>query len=506
MADKKIDTSSNTKVGVGADSSTLGKESATGAIRKMFDDTKTRKAVNGEVVGDTDTGNIKKISEEAVKLQPLSGQNPVQANGENKQSSVSKASSRKTVKLKPISTNTSSVNKEIGETGTGKIADPLKRRDSNTGAMQKLIDDTKTRKTIQLKKTDSGADQQAETVIEGIDTSINIPDVDQVKAPSSQTQKFKARQTQRLKRQNSKKAGKGKAENAKEASETSVDMPSISQIEIKSSQTQKFKARQTQHLKGHRSRKPGRGVPGTNETIKLRPAAGDDKSSPAEEQTNSKKETIRMAPIEHADSSDTIKISKKIKDPDKMVAPAKKAKVVGNEILATDTVKAMASDSEIKTAKVVQPASLSAETAQTIKLNDLGNEAKLDLPKRPTMAKSSNAPTAPTQKLKVTSAKITEKPKSAGLKVKKHDIPAGAGAPIAHKGEEEFGSGTELKKKKRSGDASIFYTILAIASLILLSLATYITAAQYLNLWEQERVGQEIPIPVINDYVNQIGD
>jgi hypothetical protein len=632
MADKDIDTSSSTKIGVDSDSDVINKqrkESATGAIRKMFDDTRTRKAVRGKIletdtpaekispmddplnVRNTDTGNLKRMMEntktrKTVKLKPLSGQKPIQltddvdtpkeaaakasarqtiklkmASKPNKtqakemnkvhDEAIAKADARQTVKLKAvepgevgantssmmkeavepakIGANTSSMQKEpeapvktasAGETvkigvntstipkasekpavpagktvkvgqetssipkatevpvvpevpagKTAKIdsdtdsslpADPLKKRDSNTGTMKKMLDDTKTRKTVKLKKQGANADQQAETVIEGIDTSVGA------------------------------------------AAQTGGGL-----TKARSSQTQKFKARQTQRLKGKRS---GRGaVPGSKETIKLRPSTGGAKAAPTSAKANAKKQTIRMAPIQATDASDTIKLTKKPKEPGKMPIPAKtasvkkaklvgaptakligakSAKVVGSEILATDTAKASAMDSGVKKAKLIQQAQIKAETAHTIKLDDAGKKSSLSLPKRQAPPKKSGAPTAPTQKLTIPEEGEMELPKIGGLKVKKSAAPEGAGAPIAQQGEEEFGSGKKKKKKKKkkqaSGDASIFYTVLAIASIIMLSVATYITAAQYINLWEQERVGKEIPVPLINDFLSKIGE
>ena len=182
MADKDIDTSSTSKTGIAFDSATLGKESATGAIRKMFDDTKTRKAIKSEITGgarkvaepsindplsvrDTDTGNLKKMMEDTktrktVKLKPLTGRKPIQLNDEvaTEQDIATRASARKTVKLKPIESqtvdgNTSAIPKatappvilkspagktaKIGSDTDGTIADPLKKRNTNTGAMKK---------------------------------------------------------------------------------------------------------------------------------------------------------------------------------------------------------------------------------------------------------------------------------------------------------------------------------------------------------------------------------
>ena len=554
MADTGNDTSSSTKIGVGSDSEMLSKqqkESATGAIRKMFDDTRTRKAVRGEVLGtqapaeeispmddpmnvrNTDTGNLKRMMEntktrKTVKLKPLSGQKPVQLTDDNEtpaeaatkakarqtiklkaapkpsdaseaeklaqshDDAIAKANARQTVKLKAAPPVTGSIPKatpvapkatvvSAGETkkmesDTSAPADPLKKRDSNTGTMKKMLDDTQTRKTVKLKKSGSGTDQQAETVVEGIDTS------------------------------------------------TGEALQGGALAKGRSSQTQKFKARQTQRLKGGKKARRG-AVPGAKDTIKLRPSTGGDKAAQNMAKENAKKQTIRMAPVQKTDASDTIKLTKKPTEGVKKPIPAKTAgvqkaklvgakaaKVVGNEILATDTAKASAMDSGVKKAKVIQQAKFSAETANTIKLDDAGKKSGLSLPKRTsTPKKPSGAPTAPTQKLSIPTEGDMELPKSGGLKVKKNEAPSSsAGAPMAQKGEEEFGNAKELKKKAKkkasSGDASIFYTILAVASLILLSAAAFISAAQYINLWEQQRVGKEITVPMINDFINKIGE
>ena len=224
-------------------------------------------------------------------------------------------------------------------------------------------------------------------------------------------------------------------------------------------------------------------------------------------------------------SSDTIKLTTKAKDPNKKPIPAKtagvkkpaqlgvkSAKHVGEEILATDK---GATSGNVQKARLVQQAKFATETAQTIALDDAGNAkaSSLGLPKR--LQRKSSAPTAPTQKLEIPQEdEQLELPGSApasggGLKVKQTAAPEGAGAPMAQKGEEEFGEVVGKKKKRAkagSGDASVFYTILAVASLILIGAAAYVSTAQLINTWEQKRVGMQLPIPVINGFVDKIGE
>lgn len=445
--------SATAKIGDKSDTSTptdplKKRDSNTGTMKKLPDDTKTRKTV--------------KLTKAGVNANQPAETVVASADG----STLAQASA-------VVEAGSAGDTTKIGDKSDASTpADPLKKRDTNTGTMKKMLDDTKTRKTVKLKKSGVKVDQQAATVVESADAVTD------------------------------------------EQARTSLGKP-------RSSQTQKFKARQTQNIKGRAKRR--RAVPGAKETIKLRPSAG--KAAPTSAKANAQKQTIRMAPVKATEASDTIKLSKKPKDPNKRPIPAKtagvqkadsatpkaklvgikSAKVVGSEILATDTAKASAGGAGVQKAKVIQPANFATDTAHTISLEEGSKKSGLSLPKRPLMPpKRSGAPTAPTQKLSIPEDNEVEMPKRA-LKVKQTEAPAGAGAPIAQKGEAEFGSGKKKKAKKAgTGEASISYTVLAVASLILLGAASFISAAQYINLWEQQRIGKHISIPLINDFISKI--
>jgi hypothetical protein len=85
------------------------------------------------------------------------------------------------------------------------------------------------------------------------------------------------------------------------------------------------------------------------------------------------------------------------------------------------------------------------------------------------------------------------------------------GLQIKKRGTEEESQGpprvqTDLEKIERgpvvaTGQPSMLYFALALVSVICLLLSVYITAAQYVNLWEQGRIKTKLPVPFLSEIV-----
>lgn len=358
---------------------------------------------------DTDTGNMKKMLDDTktrktVKLKPLTGRKPIANLGGDDsdvpsdplsnrdtdtgsmKSDIADTRTRKTVKLKPLTGKKPITDLSAPAPAAGKdespLSDPLSNRDTDTGNMKKMLDDTKTRKTVKLKP------------LSGKTARINVDD----------------------------KAGAAKPV-VPEASASVDDTVAL----------QRPKAAPL---------KPA--VPGSKETIKLRPSTGGAQTPPA------------------------------------------------------------ASDSGAATIKLNVPGEKSSSSKETIKLtpkSDAAKPAGLSIPKKP---KAATPPPAPGDA--EAPAEAAEPAKKGGLSLKKHDGPTAA-PPSAAKGEEEFADVKSGKAKKRKGaaQASAFYTILALASLVLIGISVYISAAQYISLWGKEKgLDFKLDVPVINDYIEKI--
>ncbi len=101
-------------------------------------------------------------------------------------------------------------------------------------------------------------------------------------------------------------------------------------------------------------------------------------------------------------------------------------------------------------------------------------------------------------------AAAPEEGKKKGLTVKKDEkaADAPAGPPRAQKEQEEL----KGSKKKNKGDSapSLFYTITGVFTLLLILFSAFVSAAQYVNLWEQSRFEERvhITVPILEDHIN----
>lgn len=92
--------------------------------------------------------------------------------------------------------------------------------------------------------------------------------------------------------------------------------------------------------------------------------------------------------------------------------------------------------------------------------------------------------------------------KKGGLALKKsEDSGAPKGPPRAQKDQEII---KNVKKDRGPGKPSVFYTAMSVFTFLFLLFSTYVSAANYVNTWEQSRFEEPIhfPIPVLEDRIN----
>jgi len=92
--------------------------------------------------------------------------------------------------------------------------------------------------------------------------------------------------------------------------------------------------------------------------------------------------------------------------------------------------------------------------------------------------------------------------KKGGLALKKsEDSGAPKGPPRAQKDQDAI---KNVKKDHGPGKPSVFYTAMSVFTFLFLLFSTYVSAANYVNTWEQSRFEEPIhfPIPVLEDRIN----
>jgi hypothetical protein len=94
--------------------------------------------------------------------------------------------------------------------------------------------------------------------------------------------------------------------------------------------------------------------------------------------------------------------------------------------------------------------------------------------------------------------------KKGGLSLKKNEDDGTPKGPPRAQMEQEILQDKKTRKKLNSGGPSPFYTVASIFTFAFLLFSTYVTAANYVNTWEQSRFEEPIhfPIPVLEDRIN----
>jgi hypothetical protein len=463
-----------------------GRETDTGVLEPL-DDTKTRKTV---------------------KLKPLS-----------------QAAQGVKVQLKPLQPQKTAASESAAEDAG--ITDPLSARDTDTGSIEKVLDDTQTRKTIKLRPLSSKPAGGPLTKDAGAKLAVGEPALTPVGAKptlkpagaTAPTLKPAGGQAPTLKPVGAaaptlKPAG-GQAPTLKPAaapakpevkvsdSQKTMINPvqqamaseehqdAVSQGEV-DDDTVKLKRPQKVAAEPEASETASplptvakaKSVPGSKQTIKLRPSTGGATAGEAQKpEAAASKQTIKLTPV------GAPKLTSK-------AAPSPSAPTIDLKSPSKPAVTAPSPGGAPKlNLPGMKPAEAKpAEAAPEEKKEEAAAPKKLGLsiPKK-------EAP-APAEKPEG-EAEAEAAPAKGGLALKKSAPPEGApkGPPSAQKGQERFEG--KKKKQKAPSAASPFYTLLALATLILVGASAFVTAAQFMNLWEPTWIGQKIEIPYLSQLV-----
>jgi hypothetical protein len=252
-------------------------------------------------------------------------------------------------------------------------------------------------------------------------------------------------------------------------------------------------------------------VPGSKQTIKLRPSTGS--SVPPEESVPA---PAKLTPAA-ATSKDTIKLTSSTASSAPVAASAPTINLTGS----TTPPPVLGAVSSAPTVNMgIKPPTPAAGLAPSSPTVNLSAPSGLSL-KKPALTPSSPPPAEqkpglslpgkapavkppepaaeePAAMAEEAGGEVVEEEKKGGLQIKK-------------RGAEEEPQGpprvqTDLDKIAKGpvtaeGQPSMLYFALALVSVICLLLSVYITAAQYINLWEQARVKTKLPVPFLSEIV-----
>jgi hypothetical protein len=252
-------------------------------------------------------------------------------------------------------------------------------------------------------------------------------------------------------------------------------------------------------------------VPGSKQTIKLRPSTGS--SVPPEESVPA---PAKLTPAV-ATSKDTIKLTSSTASSAPVAASAPTINLTGS----TTPPPVLGAVSSAPTVNMgIKPPTPAAGLAPSSPTVNLSAPSGLSL-KKPALTPSSPPPAEqkpglslpgkapavkppepaaeePAAMAEEAGGEVVEEEKKGGLQIKK-------------RGAEEEPQGpprvqTDLDKIAKGpvtaeGQPSMLYFALALVSVICLLLSVYITAAQYINLWEQARVKTKLPVPFLSEIV-----
>jgi hypothetical protein len=440
---------------------------------------------------------------------------------------------RKTVKLKPLSQAAQGVKIQLSPLQPQKaeapepaaedagITDPLSARDTDTGSIQKVLDDTQTRKTIKLRPLSSkpvggpltkdvGAKPAAgEPALKPVEVKPTLKPAAGAQAPTlkpagaqAPTLKPVGAQAPTLKPAGAQAPAPAKPEAVKvsdnqktminpiqQAMASEEHQDAVSQGEV-DDDTVKLKRPQKLAAEPEASETASplptvakaKSVPGAKQTIKLRPSTGGAAAGEAPKpEAAASKQTIKLTPV------GAPKLASK-------AAPSPSAPTID---LKSPSKPAVTAPSPGGAPKLNLPGMKPAEAKP---VEAAPEEKKEEAPKKLGLSIPKKEAPAPAEKPEG-EAEAEAAPAKGGLALKKSAPPEGApkGPPSAQKGQERFeGKG---KKQKAPSAASPFYTLLALATLILVGASAFVTAAQFMNLWEPTWIGKKIDIPYLSQLV-----
>ncbi|MFA6102468.1 MAG: hypothetical protein WCV67_13300 [Victivallaceae bacterium] len=343
---------------------------------------------------------------------------------------------------------------------------------TDTGSLKNILEDTSTRKTVKLQPLPPGGAAPAAIDLEK--TVVN-PTVPQAVAPDAEPMvKDTSDDTVKLQ-----KTHVPTPPIPASTHETASPLPTVAQAKTV--------------------------VPGAKQTIKLRPSTV---STPAEEPAaatavksaaGTSKDTIKISPLSTngtpaagvAPSAPTLNLAPKAP------APAPAAGVAPS----SPTVNLSAPPSGLTLKKpaltpVPAPAAPAPEQKPGLSLPGRAPAVK---PPEPAVEEE-EPPVVEEAAMEEEEAVVEEK--KGGLQLKKRDSgDEPQGPPRVQTDLEKIENSVTAAATSAAGQPSMLYFVLALASVICLAASTYITAAQYVNYWQQAKVKSKLPVPFLSQIV-----
>ena len=481
-------------ISVGTESAPLsdvltGRDTDTGNMERM-DDTKTRKTI--KLTPLTAGGPISKLAPigkpagaPAPFVLPKPGSPPVNLAA--------------TVELKPVVAAPESAAPPVNFAATVELKPvvmPVPGQSApvstDTGSLKNVLEDTSTRKTVKLQPLPPGAAAPAAidlektvvspTVPQPVAPSVPPPDAEpMVKDISDDTVKLQ------------------KTHAPTPVHEAASPLPTVAQAKSV--------------------------VPGAKQTIKLRPSTGGGTVPPEEpaaavkSAAGSSKDTIKISPLSTngasaagvAPSAPTLNLAPKAPAP----APAPEPAIAPS----TPTAKL-----PTPAAPGVAPSSptvnLSAPSGLTLKkpsLTPVSAPASAPEPPKQGLSLPGKAPSVkpPEPAVEEEEPSVVEEAEAAegeeeaaveekkgGLQLKKRE--AGdepQGPPRVQTDLEKIEDSQQQFKSDAAGQPSMLYFALALVSVICLAASTYISAAQYVNYWQQAKIKSKLPVSFVSQFV-----
>lgn len=432
---------------------------------------------------------------------------------------------RKTIKLRPVASGQSPAKLAEAAPVAGKaeeVTDPLNTRHTNTGSFAKL-DDTRTRKTIKMAPAGmkGEGDPEAKTIEIAVSSSVGEGD------PEAKTIELSPADVETATVPVAKAApAKGlpslvpgveapKPKAPIPMPPKPIPVPAAAPKPVSSEQPSTTSGK-VDSMQDTRTRKtikitpaptprptvldatesvmpsvaPAKAISPAEKTIKLRPSEGGSAPPAPVAPQSSAKDTIKLKPGASAPPM------AKPPTPVPALAPAS-----GTASPSAATVNLKPASQAAKPGAPTMPLKPAAPTLKPAAPPTTSSAPPPAAPPSGAPKLGVKAPTAPPT-ADASAAPEGEK-KKGGLSVKKDERAAApAGPPRAQKEQEEL----KGSKKKGGGDnaPSLFYTIAGAFTLILILFSAFVSAAQYINLWEQERFEERvhITVPFLEDHIN----
>ena len=360
---------------------------------------------------------------------------------------------------------------------------------TDTGSLKNVLEDTSTRKTVKLQPLPPGAESAPAAI--DLEKTVVSPTVPQPvpAAPDAEPMvKDISDDTVKLQKTHAP---------APAAHEAASPLPTVAQAKTV--------------------------VPGAKQTIKLRPSTGGGTVPPEEPASaavksaaGSSKDTIKISPLSTngaqpavAPSAPTLNLAPKAPTPAPALAPSTPtAKLptpaAGGVAPSSPTVNLSAPPGltlkKPSLTPVSAPAPVAAPEPPKAGLSLPGKSPSVKPPEPP--AEEEEPPVVEEAESAGEEEEAVAEEKKGGLQLKKRETgDEPQGPPRVQTDMEKIEDSHQQFKRDAAGQPSMLYFALALVSVLCLAASTYISAAQYVNYWQQAKIKSKLPVSFVSQFV-----